>query len=68
MFGLRSFQVWVEFDNFLGCQKFEVFDMLGLKVLVLGLLNSKECVCSSLGVVGTLRGIGTNIGSKLGLH
>ena len=48
-----------------------MFDMLGLKVLMLGLLNSKERVCSSLGVVGTLPplgGIGTNIGSKLGLH
>ena len=24
MFGLRPFQVWVEFDNLLGCQKFKV--------------------------------------------
>ena len=45
--------------------------MLGLKVLVLGLLNPKDGVCSSSGVVGTLPppgGIGMNIGSKLGLH
>ena len=48
-----------------------VFDVLGLKVLVLGLLNLKGCVYSSLGVVGTLPplgGIGMNMGSKLRLH
>ena len=41
------------------------------KVLVLGLLNSKECVCLSSVVVGRLPppgGSGMNIGSKLGLH
>ena len=45
--------------------------MLGLKVLLLGSLNLKECVCSSLGVVGTLpppSGINKNMGSKLGIH
>ena len=46
-------------------------NVLGLKVLMLGFLNSKECVCSSSGVVGTLPppgGIGMNMGSKLGLQ